>query len=81
MCDEVYRVLLKMRWQPSIQIVPHYESQPLYIKALANSISEKIKTLSYTPDRDNNILSWYSRKIFFERETLTIAIVIKLLDY
>ena len=49
-CDEVYRVLLKMRWQPSIQIVPHYESHPLYIKALANSISEKVKSLSYTPD-------------------------------
>ena len=49
-CDEVYRVLLKMRWQPSIQVVPHYESHPLYIKALANSINEKIKSLAYTPD-------------------------------
>ena len=49
-CDEVYRVLLKMRWQPSIQIIPHYDSNPLYIKALANSITEKLKSLSYTPD-------------------------------
>ena len=24
-CDEVYRVLMKMRWQPAIQIIPHYE--------------------------------------------------------
>ncbi len=49
-CDELYRVLLKMRWQPSIQVVPHYDSHPLYIKALANSIKEKIKKLTYTPD-------------------------------
>ena len=25
-CDEVYRSLMKMRWQPSLQIIPHYES-------------------------------------------------------
>ena len=25
-CDEVYRVLMKMRWQPSLKIVPHYLS-------------------------------------------------------
>ena len=34
-CDEVYRTLMKMRWQPSLQIVPHYESEPLYIDALS----------------------------------------------
>ena len=33
-CDEVYRSLMKMRWQPSLQIIPHYESNPLYISAL-----------------------------------------------
>ena len=27
-CDEVYRSLMKMRWQPSLQIIPHYESDP-----------------------------------------------------
>ena len=25
-CDEVYRSLMGMRWQPSLQIIPHYES-------------------------------------------------------
>ena len=29
-CDEVYRSLMKMRWQPSLQIIPHYESENLY---------------------------------------------------
>ncbi len=49
-CDEVYRVLMKMRWQPSLQIIPHYESEPLYINALVNSIKTKISQLSWKPE-------------------------------
>ena len=49
-CDEVYRVLMKMRWQPSLKIVPHYESDPLYIDALVNSLNKKIKEISWKPD-------------------------------
>ena len=49
-CDEVYRSLMKMRWQPSLQIIPHYESEPLYIDALVSSIERKIKTLRWNPD-------------------------------
>ena len=49
-CDEVYRVLMKMRWQPAIQIIPHYESEPLYIDALVKSINKKIKDINWEPD-------------------------------
>ncbi len=49
-CDEVFRTLIKMRWQPNIKIIPHYESNPLYIKALANSIKNTIDTVSFKPD-------------------------------
>ena len=49
-CDEVYRVLMEMRWQPSLQIIPHYESEPLYIKALSNSLKIKISELKWKPD-------------------------------
>ena len=49
-CDEVFRTLMEMRWQPSLQIIPHYESEPLYIKALNNSLSKKISALSWRPD-------------------------------
>ena len=49
-CDEVYRVLMKMRWQPAIQIIPHYESEPLYIDALVKSINKKIKEINWEPD-------------------------------
>tara|TARA_B100001123_G_C15268889_1_gene1009497 strand:- start:435 stop:1430 length:996 start_codon:yes stop_codon:yes gene_type:complete len=49
-CDEVYRVLMNMRWQPAIQIIPHYESEPLYIDALINSIKKKLNSLDWVPD-------------------------------
>ena len=49
-CDEVYRSLMDMRWQPSIQIIPHYESEPIYIEALINSIKRKIESISWKPD-------------------------------
>ena len=49
-CDEVYRCLMKMRWQPSLQIIPHYESEPLYIDALVKSIDKKINEINWSPD-------------------------------
>ncbi len=49
-CDEVYRTLMKMRWQPSLKIVPHYESDPLYIEALVNSLNKKISEIDWKPD-------------------------------
>ena len=49
-CDEVYRSLMNMRWQPSLQIIPHYESEPMYIDALVESIEKKIKEINWKPD-------------------------------
>jgi ferrochelatase len=49
-CDEVYRNLMQMRWQPSLQIIPHYESDPSYIEALVNSIKKKVSEIDWKPD-------------------------------
>ena len=49
-CDEVYRTLMKIRWQPSLRIIPHYESDTLYIDALVNSINNKISEIKWKPD-------------------------------
>ena len=49
-CDEVYRSLSKMRWQPSLQIIPHYESEPLYIEAISHSIEKKINQIKWITD-------------------------------
>tara|TARA_B100001121_G_scaffold300491_1_gene310413 strand:- start:1271 stop:2263 length:993 start_codon:yes stop_codon:yes gene_type:complete len=65
-CDEVYRSLMKMRWQPSLQVIPHYESEPLYIDALINSIEKKINEIKWKPDL---IISSYHGipKSYFEK--------------
>ena len=49
-CDEVYRSLSTMRWQPSLQIIPHYESEPIYINALSKSINKKLEQINWKPD-------------------------------
>jgi ferrochelatase len=49
-CDEVYRSLMGMRWQPSLQVIPHYESEPAYIDALVKSLERKIENISWKPD-------------------------------
>ena len=49
-CDEVYRTLMNMRWQPSLKIIPHYESEPLYIDALVNSLKVKLAEINWKPD-------------------------------
>ena len=49
-CDEVYRSLMKMRWQPSLQVIPHYESEPNYINALIKSIDKKVESINWKPD-------------------------------
>ena len=75
-CDEVYRSLMKMRWQPSLQIIPHYESEPLYIQALIKSIENKIREIDWKPEL---IISSYHGipKSYFEKEILIIVIVTK----
>ena len=49
-CDEVYRSLMSMRWQPSLQVIPHYESEPIYIDALIKSVKEKLGSINWKPD-------------------------------
>ena len=49
-CDEVYRSLMDMRWQPSLQVIPHYESEPMYIDALVKSVKEKLRKIKWKPD-------------------------------
>ena len=41
---------MKMRWQPNLKIIPHYESEPLYIEAIKNSIVKKINEIDWKPD-------------------------------
>ena len=50
-CDEVFRVLGKMRAQPTLRVTPPYYDDPDYIEALAVSINAHLATLSFQPEK------------------------------
>jgi protoporphyrin/coproporphyrin ferrochelatase len=49
-CDEAFRALMKMRWQPTLRFAPPYYDDPVYIEALATSLDAHLKTLSFVPE-------------------------------
>jgi protoporphyrin/coproporphyrin ferrochelatase len=49
-CDEVFRVLGRMRAQPTLRVTPPYYDDPDYIEALAVSINAHLATLSFQPE-------------------------------
>jgi len=49
-CDEVFRVLMTMRWQPTLRVVPPYHDEPAYIDALATSIKDALGKLNFAPE-------------------------------
>jgi ferrochelatase len=49
-CDEVFRVLARMRAQPTLRVTPPYYDDPNYIEALAASIDAHLKTLTFQPE-------------------------------
>ena len=48
--DEAFKALLKMRWQPALRTVAPYHDDPVYIEALANSITQHLATLDWEPE-------------------------------
>lgn len=48
-CDQSFRALMKMRWQPAVRTVPAYHDHPAYIDALAESIETHLAGLDWTP--------------------------------
>lgn len=65
-CDEIYRSLKKIRWQPEVRITGQYPDNKFYIKGLVNSVKKHIKNIDFKPDA---ILSSYHGipKIYFEK--------------
>ncbi len=47
--DQVSLALRKMRWQPSVRVLPAYFDQPAYIDALATSLQEGVAALDFQP--------------------------------
>jgi len=49
-CDEVFRVLGKMRAQPTVRVTPPYYDDPDYIEALAVTIDTHLSSLPLRPE-------------------------------
>jgi len=48
--DALFQALMKLRAMPSIRTVPAYYDEPVYIDALANSITSHLATLDFEPE-------------------------------
>lgn len=49
-CDEVFRVLMKMRWQPSLRICAPYYDDPIYIFALKQGLLSHLHGIKWKPE-------------------------------
>ena len=49
-CDQAFRALMAMRWQPAIRVVPPYYQDPAYIDAIATSIREHLAAIDFEPE-------------------------------
>lgn len=50
-CDQAFRALMEMRWQPAVRVAPPWYDDPGYIDALASSMRESISKLDFEPER------------------------------
>lgn len=49
-CDQAFRALMQMRWQPSVRVAPPYHDDPVYIGALARSMRASLAKLDFEPE-------------------------------
>lgn len=50
-CDQAFRALMKMRWQPAVRVAPAYHDDPAYIEAVAASMTRDLARLDFEPER------------------------------
>jgi ferrochelatase len=49
-CDQAFRTLMHMRWQPAVRVAPSYHDDPAYIDALAASMRRDLAALDFKPE-------------------------------
>jgi ferrochelatase len=49
-CDQAFRTLMTMRWQPAVRVAPSYHDDPAYIDALACSMHRDLAKLDFEPE-------------------------------
>jgi protoporphyrin/coproporphyrin ferrochelatase len=49
-CDEAFRALMRMRFQPAVRVAAPYYAEPVYIDALAASLNAAVAKLGFKPE-------------------------------
>jgi ferrochelatase len=49
-CDQAFRALMDMRWQPTVRVSPPYHDDPVYIDAIVASMKAELAKLSFEPE-------------------------------
>ncbi len=49
-CDQAFRALMKMRWQPYVRVAPDWHDDPVYIEALARSMEAHLGQIDFKPE-------------------------------
>jgi ferrochelatase len=49
-CDQAFRALMQLRWQPTVRVVPPYYDHPAYIDSLVASFRAHVATLDFEPE-------------------------------
>jgi protoporphyrin/coproporphyrin ferrochelatase len=49
-CDEVFRALMKLRWQPALRVAAPYYADPVYIEAISGTLESELQRLPFKPD-------------------------------
>jgi ferrochelatase len=49
-CDQAFRALMALRWQPAIRVAPPYYDEPVYVDAVAGSIRDHLSKLDFEPE-------------------------------
>jgi ferrochelatase len=49
-CDEAFRVLMRLRNQPALRVAPPYYANPIYIEAIASAIRDELARLPFEPE-------------------------------
>lgn len=50
-CDQAFRAMMEMRWQPTLRVAHPYYNDPVYIDALVSSMKRDLAELPFEPER------------------------------
>jgi protoporphyrin/coproporphyrin ferrochelatase len=49
-CDQAFRALMTLRWQPAVRVAPPYYDDATYIDAVAGSIRSHLSSIDFEPE-------------------------------